>query len=416
MGAPRARVWIPLVVLRGGRLLPLFGIYAMQRTRIASLRADIRQTEVEMRRLQPQIDRIDQLTAEREQLNTRLSVIQGLSRDRYLAVKTMDHLADQVPDYLWLTRVAETGPDQLTVEGMAFSNLMIAELMSRMEESDLFDGIALVVAERAKQSPGECGPSSASPSRRGCAERRARDRSRGRRERSMALNPKDPGFQKVLLGGLVLAGLLYAFVFTELGAHHLQGERLGAGRPRGAVPGHQQEPEQGAPGHPSPSLPGEGVPAAAPQVGAEPGASSGESGPGLVPAHHQPPGRADRGRVHALPARCPPRPQQYYTENPIEITVAGGYHQVGAFLGEVANLDRIINVDNLEIHDEQGEEAERPAEASFVASTYTLGGTGVPPEEAKPAKEPKKSGKASGPKRETAPPASAQVFQPWRGK
>ena len=45
-----------------------------------------------MRRLQPQIDRINKLTAEREQLNTRLSVIQGLTRDRYLAVKTMDCL------------------------------------------------------------------------------------------------------------------------------------------------------------------------------------------------------------------------------------------------------------------------------------------------------------------------------------
>ena len=149
MGAPRARVWIPLVV-GAAVILPLFGIYAMQRTRIASLRTDIRQTEVEMRRLQPQIDRINQLTVEREQLNTRLSVIQGLTRDRYLAVKTMDRLADEIPDYLWLTRVAETGPDQLTVEGMAFSNLMIAELMSRMEESDFFEGIALVVAERAK--------------------------------------------------------------------------------------------------------------------------------------------------------------------------------------------------------------------------------------------------------------------------
>lgn len=151
MGTPRARIWIPLVV-GAAVVLPLFGIYAMQQTRIASLRADIKQTEVEMRRLQPQIDRINQLTTEREQLNTRLSVIQGLTKDRYRAVKMMDRLADQIPDYLWLTRVAETGPDQLTVEGMAFSNLMIAELMSRMEESDLFEGIALVVAERAKTS------------------------------------------------------------------------------------------------------------------------------------------------------------------------------------------------------------------------------------------------------------------------
>jgi type IV pilus assembly protein PilN len=146
---PRARIWIPaalvLVVL-----LPLGGIHAMQRSRIASLRADIAQAEVELRTLRPQVERINQLTQEREQLNLRLSVIQGLSRDRYIGVELMDHLADQVPDYLWLTKADETGAGQITIEGLAFSNLMVAELMSRMERSDFFNNVALTVAERAK--------------------------------------------------------------------------------------------------------------------------------------------------------------------------------------------------------------------------------------------------------------------------
>lgn len=152
---PRARVVLP-VISAVAVLLPLAGMYAMQQARIASLRADISQTQAEMQRLQPQIDRIAQLTTEREGLNTRLTVIQGLTRDRYLPVMVMDHLADEVPDYLWLTRLAQTGPGTLTVEGLSFSNLMVAELMSRMEETDLFDGVGLVVAERAKQ--GRSGP------------------------------------------------------------------------------------------------------------------------------------------------------------------------------------------------------------------------------------------------------------------
>jgi type IV pilus assembly protein PilN len=131
-------------------LLPMFAIYAMQRARITSLRADIAQAEVELRGLRPQIDRIDKLVAEREELNLRLSIIQGLSRDRYRAVETMDNIADEVPDYLWLTRLAETASGQVTVEGLTFSNLMVADLMSRMEGSDVFDNVALTVAERAK--------------------------------------------------------------------------------------------------------------------------------------------------------------------------------------------------------------------------------------------------------------------------
>ena len=151
MRVPRARVVLPVIV-GAAVLLPLGGMYAMQRARISSLRADIGQAELEMRRLQPQIDRINQLTKEREELNLRLSVIQGLTRDRYLPVMMLDEMADEVPDYLWYTRVAASGPGQLTVEGLTFSNLMIAELMTRMESSELFDGVSLVVAERPKQN------------------------------------------------------------------------------------------------------------------------------------------------------------------------------------------------------------------------------------------------------------------------
>ena len=149
LAAPRARFWIPVAVA-AGVLLPLGALTAMQRARIDSLQRDIGQTQQEMRALQPQIDRINQLAKEREDLSLRLSIIQGLCRDRYLPVETMDHLADLVPDFLWLTRVGQSAPDQITVEGMAFSNLMIADLMSRMEQSELFNGVQLVVAERSR--------------------------------------------------------------------------------------------------------------------------------------------------------------------------------------------------------------------------------------------------------------------------
>ncbi len=146
---PRARVWVTALVA-GAVLLPLGGLYVMQRTKITSLKADIQAAELETRKLKPQIDRINQLMAEREQLNMRLSVIQELSRQRFLAVEMLDDLAAQVPDYLWLTKVADEGPGQITVEGMTFTNLMVAELMSRMEESRLFENVALTVAEKAK--------------------------------------------------------------------------------------------------------------------------------------------------------------------------------------------------------------------------------------------------------------------------
>lgn len=77
-----------------------------------------------------------------------------------------------------------------------------------------------------------------------------------------------------------------------------------------------------------------------------------------------------------------PHPAQYYTEHPIEVKVDGGYHEVGTFLGELANMERIVTVSDLNVAAPKSNETDRPTITSFVAKTYTLGGTGVPPEEA----------------------------------
>jgi type IV pilus assembly protein PilO len=78
----------------------------------------------------------------------------------------------------------------------------------------------------------------------------------------------------------------------------------------------------------------------------------------------------------------PAQAAQYYTEYPIEVKVEGGYHEVGAFLGELANMERIVTVSDLTIEAPKDADTENPAVAAFIAKTYTEGGTGVPPEAA----------------------------------
>jgi type IV pilus assembly protein PilO len=64
----------------------------------------------------------------------------------------------------------------------------------------------------------------------------------------------------------------------------------------------------------------------------------------------------------------------FYRENLLSIEVEGGYHQIAAFLNEVANMVRIINVRDLEIEQLPPRESPKfPAKASFTAVAYTLG-------------------------------------------
>lgn len=45
----------------------------------------------------------------------------------------------------------------------------------------------------------------------------------------------------------------------------------------------------------------------------------------------------------------PPAPRDIYLENPIAVTVQGGYHEIGMFLGRLSNLPRIVNVKQIDM-------------------------------------------------------------------
>ena len=68
----------------------------------------------------------------------------------------------------------------------------------------------------------------------------------------------------------------------------------------------------------------------------------------------------------------PTRAETYYTAVPIDITVFGGYHEVGSFLAEVANLRRIVTVSNLKLTTSTKGDGLVSTSASMTASAYSL--------------------------------------------
>ena len=46
--------------------------------------------------------------------------------------------------------------------------------------------------------------------------------------------------------------------------------------------------------------------------------------------------------------------RDYYAELPIKIKVTGSYHDIGAFAGDMANLPRIVTLNNMELKNEGG--------------------------------------------------------------
>lgn len=123
------------------------GIYVLQDRKIRDYETKILALKEESARLAPQLAKIRKLQAEREEVNKRLGVIAALDKDRYLHVRMMNDVAVNLPSNCWLTEVTESGGSKIRIEGVTFSNFIIADLMTSLEGSGRFGEVALAKAE-----------------------------------------------------------------------------------------------------------------------------------------------------------------------------------------------------------------------------------------------------------------------------
>ena len=141
-------VWtVVVLVLYAG---VVFSVSALQMKKLNELEGKIAEAKEESARLAPQLAKIRKLTKEREEVNRRLGIIAALDRDRYLRVQMMNELSMSLPSNCWLTSVTEQGGANLTLEGITFSNFIIADLMNNLDNSKRFGDAALKVAEEGE--------------------------------------------------------------------------------------------------------------------------------------------------------------------------------------------------------------------------------------------------------------------------
>ena len=68
-----------------------------------------------------------------------------------------------------------------------------------------------------------------------------------------------------------------------------------------------------------------------------------------------------------------PKVQEHYTQLPLQLSVYGGYHQVGSFVAELANMRRIITVSGLTMKtNTKADAGSATVSVEFTASAYSL--------------------------------------------
>ena len=121
-----------------------------QGTTVSGLRDAVAEAKAESERLKPEIDKINRLNQQTRELNHRIGVIQELDQASTYYVEMLDKLSQIIPKHMWLTKVAEDSgrPGVATVQGFTFTNLLVADLMVRLEKAGYFDDVVLVLIEQ----------------------------------------------------------------------------------------------------------------------------------------------------------------------------------------------------------------------------------------------------------------------------
>ncbi len=120
----------------------------LQGARLTSLERDVAEARAECEQYKKTIALIDEMVLKEQELNRRLAVVEQLDRNRYKTVRVMDEVARRVPRYMWLTSMKNLAADRVAFDGFAFSNLVVSDLMSELDRSNLFADTELSIVKR----------------------------------------------------------------------------------------------------------------------------------------------------------------------------------------------------------------------------------------------------------------------------
>jgi type IV pilus assembly protein PilO len=69
----------------------------------------------------------------------------------------------------------------------------------------------------------------------------------------------------------------------------------------------------------------------------------------------------------------------FFARIPIRMSVSGNYHEIAMFLQEVANMRRIVNVNNIQLNSARTRNEKVILSSSFMATTFRFVQTKPPP-------------------------------------
>ncbi|MCD6399738.1 PilN domain-containing protein [candidate division WOR-3 bacterium] len=120
----------------------LFFMNSSYTKNIEKLNRDIVTARKELKKLQKEVAVVKNIERKKAELNVLVNIVKGLNSNRSLMVHMMDEINRRLPDYVWLRKVTDKG-NSVSLKGYTFSNLIVSDLMIRLEKSVYFSNVKL---------------------------------------------------------------------------------------------------------------------------------------------------------------------------------------------------------------------------------------------------------------------------------
>jgi Tfp pilus assembly protein PilN len=112
----------------------------------------LRLAEEDKRRLTNVLTKLEQLEFQKSIVEKKISLINLLKSQREIAVRVMDELSKNLPDWVWLNEVSYEN-QLLRIKGRAMSNTQIAEYISKLENTEALNQVNVIeISQRTQRN------------------------------------------------------------------------------------------------------------------------------------------------------------------------------------------------------------------------------------------------------------------------
>lgn len=119
-------------------------------SQVVDIKAKVEKTKMEIAELEKINKQIDEIKGKLEVLKTKMNVIKTLESNRYEPVRLMDAMTNLIiPKRMWFTSF-DSKENAVNISGIALDNQTVADFMTRLERSGLFETVNLKTLKQNK--------------------------------------------------------------------------------------------------------------------------------------------------------------------------------------------------------------------------------------------------------------------------